>query len=317
MQKRHIALFAFTALLGAALGRAAPINPYGLNSVGKLVPADNVNTSLLSGPITCTTAQGTGAGAAAPWSVELSDGTSYYTGVKTGQLPAALVAGHLDVNIGDSSIVMPVSGTFWQTTQPVSAASLPLPSGAAADSSVNGILLGQNSTTSGQTGPLVQGSVTSAAPTYTTARTSPLSLTTAGALRVDGSASTQPVSGPLTDTQLRATPVPVSGTTTTLATAGTTPTLTVVAMTTTGAQVWAASSTAKARKIYNQAANDTLYCVYYDGTNNVTSEATSQFSVLPGQTWEMPNFPGIVEYTGIVRCALKTSTGNINATQVL
>jgi hypothetical protein len=34
------------------------------------------------------------------------------------------------------------------------------------------------------------------------------------ALKVDGSAVTQPVSGPLTDTQLRATPVPVSGTVT-------------------------------------------------------------------------------------------------------
>lgn len=36
----------------------------------------------------------------------------------------------------------------------------------------------------------------------------------AGALKVDGSAATQPVSGPLTDAQLRAVPVPVSGTVT-------------------------------------------------------------------------------------------------------
>lgn len=42
----------------------------------------------------------------------------------------------------------------------------------------------QGSTTSGQVGPLVQGSVTSAVPTYTTAQTSPLNLTTSGALRV-------------------------------------------------------------------------------------------------------------------------------------
>lgn len=211
MQKRHIALFVLTAALGAALGRAAPpINPYGLNTSGKLVPADNVPTSLLSGAISCTTAQGTGAGPTAPWAVELSDGTNYYVGPKTGQLPTALVGGRLDVNIGASSATVPVS-----------------------------------------------------------------------------------------------------------AVAGTTPTLSVVAMTTTGAQVWAAASTAKVRKIYNQAANDTLYCVYYDGSNNVTSEATSQFSVLPGQTWEMPNFPGVVEYTGAVRCALKSATGNINATQVL
>jgi hypothetical protein len=41
----------------------------------------------------------------------------------------------------------------------------------------------QGSTTSGQSGPLVQGAVTTAAPTYTTAQTSPLSLQTDGSLR--------------------------------------------------------------------------------------------------------------------------------------
>lgn len=61
-----------------------------------------------------------------------------------------------------------------------------------------GITVAQGSTTSGQSGPLAQGAVTTAAPTYTTAQTSPLSLTTAGALRVDGSAATQPVSGTVT-----------------------------------------------------------------------------------------------------------------------
>lgn len=42
------------------------------------------------------------------------------------------------------------------------------------------------------------GSVTTAAPTYTNGQMSGLSLTTAGALRVDGSGSTQPVSGTVT-----------------------------------------------------------------------------------------------------------------------
>lgn len=42
----------------------------------------------------------------------------------------------------------------------------------------------QGSTTSGQTGGLNMGAVTTAAPTYTTATTNPLSLTTAGDLRV-------------------------------------------------------------------------------------------------------------------------------------
>jgi hypothetical protein len=53
----------------------------------------------------------------------------------------------------------------------------------------------QGSTTSGQNGVLAQGAVTTAAPTYTTGQTDPLSLTVTGSLRVDGSGSTQPVSG--------------------------------------------------------------------------------------------------------------------------
>lgn len=114
--------------------------------------------------------------------------------------------------------------------------------------------LAQGSTTAGQLGALIMGAVTTAAPSYTTGQTDPLSLTLSGALRVDGSATTQPISGTvtanqgtspwvvsgtvtanigttgglaldsslstinttlgtlLTDTQLRASPVPISGT---------------------------------------------------------------------------------------------------------
>lgn len=43
----------------------------------------------------------------------------------------------------------------------------------------------QGSTTSGQTGPLIQAAVTTSSPTYTTAQTYPLSLDTTGALRVN------------------------------------------------------------------------------------------------------------------------------------
>lgn len=58
----------------------------------------------------------------------------------------------------------------------VAASSLPLPTGAA-----NAVA--QGSTTSGQTGELVQAAVTTNAPTYTTGQTSPLSLGTSGGLR--------------------------------------------------------------------------------------------------------------------------------------
>lgn len=120
-------------------------------------------------------------------------------------------------------------------TQPISAASLPLPTGASTSAlqtsgnstltAISGQLpttlgqktsanslavvlasdqstitvtgsvgVAQGSTTAGELGTLSQGAVTTAAPTYTTATTNPLSLTVAGALRVDGSAVTQPIS---------------------------------------------------------------------------------------------------------------------------
>ena len=72
----------------------------------------------------------------------------------------------------------PVSGTFFQTTQPVSAAALPLPTGAATG-------VASASTTAGQSGTLAMGATTSSVPSYTTAQTNPLSLTTSGALRSD------------------------------------------------------------------------------------------------------------------------------------
>lgn len=66
--------------------------------------------------------------------------------------------------------------------------------GLALDTSVTGLQVAQGSTTSGQKGIFNLGAVTTAAPSYTTAQSSPLSLTLAGALRVDGSAVTQPAS---------------------------------------------------------------------------------------------------------------------------
>ena len=104
---------------------------------------------------------------------------------------------------------------FVTNTVAISAASLPLPTGASTSAlqttgntslasivtNTNSLILAQGSTTSGQTGNLAMGAVTTAAPTYVTGQTDPLSLTTAGALRVDGSGSTQPVSGTVTANQ--------------------------------------------------------------------------------------------------------------------
>src|SRR4029077_17926978 len=70
------------------------------------------------------------------------------------------------------------------TALAISAASLPLPTGAST-SALQPTNAAIASTTSGQTGHLIMGAVTTGAPTYTTAQTDPLSLDTAGNLRIN------------------------------------------------------------------------------------------------------------------------------------
>jgi hypothetical protein len=148
------------------------------------------------------------------------DGTALGAPSNYGTSPGAVAVQGVNAFVTNS---VAVTGTFYQATQPVSLASLPaLSAGSAAIGSVtvsnfpatqpvSGTVTAnagsgtftvsdtnfvvQASTTSGQKGLLVQGAVTTSAPSYTTAETSPLSLTTAGAVRVDASATTQPVSG--------------------------------------------------------------------------------------------------------------------------
>lgn len=87
----------------------------------------------------------------------------------------ATVTGANALKVDGSAVTQPVSGTV--------TANIGTTNGLALDSSVNGILLSQGSTTSGQKGPLIQAAVTTGAPSYTTAQTSPLSLDTSGNLR--------------------------------------------------------------------------------------------------------------------------------------
>jgi hypothetical protein len=89
--------------------------------------------------------------AAGPFSFELSDGAAFYTGAKTGQFPAALVGGRLDANLGAwlgstaptvgqkaMASSVPVTLASDQPAVPISAASLPLPTGAAQDGTLTG-----------------------------------------------------------------------------------------------------------------------------------------------------------------------------------
>lgn len=158
------------------------------------------------------------------WNITNISGTiSLPTGAATestlstlnGKVPSGLTVTSTRLLVDGSGVTQPISGSVSVSNFPATQAvtqsgawSVTANAGTnlntsllALDTSVNGILRAQGSTTSGQSGPLVQGAVTTAAPTYTTAQTSPLSLTTAGALRVDSSGSTQPISGTVAATQ--------------------------------------------------------------------------------------------------------------------
>lgn len=133
--------------------------------------------------------------------------------VSIASMPSTAVTGPLtDAQLRAATVpvsgTVAVTGTFWQATQPVSAAALPLPAGAA--------------TSALQTQPGVDiGDVT----VNNAAGAAAVNIQDGGnSITVDGTfwQATQPVSiasmpstavtGPLTDTQLRATAVPVSGT---------------------------------------------------------------------------------------------------------
>jgi len=84
------------------------------------------------------------------------------------------------------------------------------PNGGQATAALQPTNAAQGSTTSGQTGPLVQGAVTTSAPTYTTAQTNPLSLDTAGNLRDVEKNSAAILSAAQAGTQTTGSAVPAS-----------------------------------------------------------------------------------------------------------
>lgn len=95
------------------------------------------------------------------------------------------VASMTALKVDGSAVTQPVSGTVTANA------------GTGTFTTTDANAQSQGSTTSGQKGFLELGAVTTAAPSYTTAQSSPLSLNTSGGLRVDGSGVTQPVSGTL------------------------------------------------------------------------------------------------------------------------
>jgi hypothetical protein len=90
----------------------------------------NSNGLPISGSITAVNSSVSATGAAVPTSATFMGVQSgaNLVGLSFGQ---ALMAASLPVTLASNQSAIGVTGTFWQATQPVSAASLPLPSGAA------------------------------------------------------------------------------------------------------------------------------------------------------------------------------------------
>jgi hypothetical protein len=112
------------------------------------------------------------------------------------------------VSVSNLPASQAVTGSFWQSTQPVSIASMP-------STPVTGTFWPAIQPVSGTVS--VSSFPASQAVTGTFWQTTqPVSLASAPTTPVTGTfwQTTQPVSGPATDTQLRATPLPVSGTVT-------------------------------------------------------------------------------------------------------
>lgn len=105
--------------------------------------------------------------------------------VDIGTAPTLIVDG--------SGVVQPVSGTV--------TANIGTTGDLALDATVNKLNISQGAAKGTNTGPLVQGLATTSAPTYTNNTINPVSITATGAMRVDGSAVTQPVSGTVSAAQ--------------------------------------------------------------------------------------------------------------------
>jgi len=101
----------------------------------------------------------------------LASGTDSVSAVQSGTWNINNISGTISLPTGASTSAL-------QTTGNTSLSSI-----------LSALTLAQGSTTSGQTGNLILGAVTTAAPTYTTGQSNPLSLDTAGNLRVSGSFS--------------------------------------------------------------------------------------------------------------------------------
>lgn len=178
------------AQTGGSVTTSAPtysngtLNALSLTTAGLLRTDGSGTTQPVSGTVSATQS-GT-------WTVQpgnTANTTPWLTTISQGGNSATVTAGNA-LKIDGSAVTQPVSGTI--TANIGTSGSLAL------DATLAKLTITQSTALGSNTQAMVGGSVTTTAPTYTTGNINPLSLTTAGALRIDGSGSTQPVSGTIT-----------------------------------------------------------------------------------------------------------------------
>lgn len=118
------------------------------------------------------------------WNINNISGTvSLPTGAATASNQTTLGSQTTKVNDGTNTMAVKAASTAPAATDPAAVVTLSPNGNQAKDTSVTGLQVTQGSTTSGQSGTLIQGAVTTNSPSYTTAQTSPLSLNLRGGLR--------------------------------------------------------------------------------------------------------------------------------------
>ena len=149
----------------------------------------NNSLSSIDGKVATAAKQDTGNASLATIATQQTDGTQK-TQVTSSALPTGAATAAKQPALGTagtpSADVLSVQGVVGGTPQPISASSLPLPTGAATETTLALLTVAQNSTTGGQSGPLMMGAVTTSAPNYLNNRTQPFSLDTSGGMRVAG-----------------------------------------------------------------------------------------------------------------------------------
>lgn len=158
---------------GAATGAKQDTGNTSVASIDTKTPALGQALAAASVPVVLTAAQITTlTPPAAIAGFALEAGHLAAIDTKTPALGAAATAASTPVNVASDQVV------------PVSAAALPLPSGAATETTLVKLALAQGADGTSTPGPMVQAVVNDAVENYTSGAVQPLSLTTQGRLRV-------------------------------------------------------------------------------------------------------------------------------------